>query len=97
MSEEQTVTVSLQRPVIHDDTTYTELTFSEPDVGILMAADSAASDFSSEMVILALMCGLSLPAFKKVKRRDLSRIMEDTRKLVGNEPNTPKTGATLSG
>lgn len=79
------VTVKLAKPIEHDGKTISELTFREPQVGDMMAADAVKGDFSRLAAVLALCCGLPLPVFKRVSARDMATIMQSTAALVGNE------------
>lgn len=85
MSESLPVVVTLKKPVIHGETTYTELSFREATVGDMMAADHFTAEFSRLMAVLASISGMSLPAFKEIGAPDLKVIMAKTKHLVGND------------
>jgi phage FluMu protein gp41 len=83
---------TLSSPVTHGEITYTELTFREAETGDLMAADKFEGQTSKIVAILASMSEVPLPAFRKIKARDLTKIMAATAELMGeSEPAT--TGA----
>jgi len=97
------VTVPLSTPIEIDETItapdgsrqsvkrkLATLTFREAEVGDLVAADSVAGDTGKTAAMLAGMCGVPLPAIKKLKMRDLNRILKDVGPLLGNE--VPQTG-----
>jgi hypothetical protein len=84
-------TIKLKSPITHGETTYEELTFREAEAGDFMLADGFAGEMSRNIAMLAAMAGVPLPAFKKVKARDLSVILDSTKALLGNEETT--TGA----
>ncbi|MGX5723329.1 phage tail assembly protein [Shinella zoogloeoides] len=79
-------TVKLSKPVEHNGTTYTEFTFREAEVGDLMLADAVKGEMSKIIAVLASMADVPLPAFRKVKSRDLNVIMAATKDLLGEEP-----------
>lgn len=82
---------SLSSPVTHNNVTYSELTFREAETGDLMAADKFEGQTSKIVAILASMADVPLPAFRKIKARDLTRIMAETSSLMG-EPEPATTG-----
>ncbi len=86
-----TKTVTLSAPVEHDGVTYSELTFREATVGDMMAAAMFKDDTSQTMAVLASISEVPLPAFKKIKVRDITRIMAEVSDLLGNDAGT--TGA----
>ena len=81
-------TVKLSKPVEHNGTTYSELTFREATVGDLIVGDAVSGDLAKTMAVLASISDTPLPAFKKVKAKDLAAIMAATAELLGNEPGT---------
>lgn len=83
---------TLSAPVEHNGTTYAELTFREAETGDLMAADKFDGQTSKIVAILASMSEVPLPAFRKIKARDLTKIMAETASLMG-ESEAPTTGA----
>ena len=86
-----TKTVTLSTPVEHNGTTYQTLTFREATVGDMMAAAMFKDDTSQTMAVLASISDVPLPAFKKIKVRDLKHIMAEVGDLLGNDAGT--TGA----
>lgn len=86
-----TKTVTLSAPVEHNGVTYSELTFREATVGDMMAAAMFKDDTSQTMAVLASISEVPLPAFKKIKVRDITRIMAEVSDLLGNDAGT--TGA----
>lgn len=79
----------LSTPVEFNGATYSELSFREAETGDLMAADKFEGQTSKIVAILASMSEVPLPAFKKIKARDLTRIMSETASLMGEqEPAT---------
>lgn len=82
-----TVTVTLNSPVVHEGKTTSTLTFREPTVEDMIAVDR----FNGLQQTVALMARLSdqdLPTYHKIKARDLKRIMAETSALMGNEPES---------
>lgn len=79
-------TVTLSKPVEHNGKTYSEFTFREAEVGDLMLADAVKGETSKVVAVLASMADVPLPAFRKVKSRDLNAIMAATKDLMGEEP-----------
>lgn len=76
---------TLSSPVEHAGTTYSELTFREAETGDLMAADKFEGQTSKIVAILASMAEVPLPAFRKIKARDLTKIMSATATLMGEQ------------
>lgn len=83
--------ITLSKPIEYKGATISELTFREAETGDLMAADSVEGQTSKIVAILAQMAEMTLPAFKKITARDLTRIMSETAALMG-ESEAP-TGA----
>ncbi len=79
-------TVKLSKPVEHGGKIYDEFTFREAEVGDLMLADAVKGETSKVVAVLASMADVPLPAFRKVKSRDLNAIMAATKDLLGEEP-----------
>lgn len=80
---------TLSSPVEHAGKAYSEMTFREAETGDLMAADAFEGQTSKIVAILASMSDVPLPAFRKVKARDLTKIMSETAHLMGeSEPAT---------
>ena len=78
-------TVTLSCPVEHNGKTITTLTFREATVGDLMVAGHFNDQMSQTMATLASISDTPLPAFKKIKARDLKVIMVEVADLLGNE------------
>lgn len=75
---------TLSTPVEHNGKEYSELTFREATVGDLMVAGGFKDEMSQSIAILASISEVPLPAFRKIKARDLTKIMAATADLVGN-------------
>lgn len=84
-------TVKLSSPITVGEKTYSEFTFREAEAGDLMTADAIKGDTSKIVAILACMAETPLPVFKKIKARDLTKIMDVTAALMG-EPTAVTTG-----
>lgn len=85
MSEIESVTIPLLKPIQHDGKTITELTFREAEVGDLIDAAACSSEMERIATVLAAACDVPLPVFRKIKARDLKNIMKQVGNLVGNE------------
>lgn len=86
-----TVTVTLSKSVEHGGKTYQTLTFREAEIGDLMVSGHFRDELSQTVAVLASISDTPLPAFKKIKARDLTAIMAATSALLGNAPG-PTTG-----
>ena len=75
---------TLSKPVEHNGKEYADLEFREPEVGDLMAAGHFKDELSQNIAILAAISDVPMPAFKKIKARDLTGIMAATAELLGN-------------
>ena len=82
------IEVTLSSAVEHNGTTYTKLTFREATVGDLMAGDMVKGDMAKTVAVLASISDVPLPAFKKIKAKDLNAIMTATKDFLGNESDT---------
>lgn len=82
-------TVTLNQPVEHNGVTYSVLTFREATAGDLAAADLMNGNMNQTLAILASISEIPLPAFKKIKARELKRIMAEVGDLLGNDPAEP--------
>jgi hypothetical protein len=80
-------TYALSKPVEHNGKTYSELTFREAEVGDLMASSLFKDDLSQTIAVLASISDVPIPAFKKIKARDLQGILAATTDLLGNAPS----------
>ena len=79
------VTVTLTTPIEHDGKTITALTFREAELGDLIAADSVGGgDVARSTAMLASMCGVPIPALRKLKAREFARILKAVEGLLGN-------------
>lgn len=83
------ITVPLKSPVDFNGEKFSELTFREPDVGDMIAAEASAATVgggqqATTAALLASISGVSFAAFQRVKARDLKRILEDTKSYLGN-------------
>lgn len=87
-----TVTITLSKPVEHAGKTYETLTFREAEVGDLMVSGHFKDEFSQTIAVLASISDTPLPAFKKIKARELASIITATAGMAGNSPE-PTTGA----
>ncbi|KAB1086494.1 phage tail assembly protein [Neorhizobium galegae] len=84
-------TITLSKPVEHNGTTYSALTFREATIGDLIVGDAVTGELTKTMAVLASISDTPLPAFKKIRAKDLTAIMKATADLLGNEPE-PTTG-----
>ena len=82
-------TVTLSQSVEHNGTVYQILTFREATAGDLAAADLVNGHMNQTLAILASISETPLPAFKKIRARDLRRIMAEVGDLMGNDPSEP--------
>lgn len=83
-------TITLASPVEHAGKTYTTLTFREAETGDLMAAETYEGQISRTAVVLASMCDMPLPAFRKIKAREFSRIMKEVGHTLGELYGSPE-------
>ena len=88
------ITIELSSPIEHDGKTITSLTFREAEVGDAMAMDAVKGEMAKSAALLACMCGLSLPVMKKIKFRDMNRIMGAVAALMGNVDTPTENGST---
>lgn len=79
---------TLSKPIEFNGTTYAELNFREAETGDLMTADKVEGQTSKIAAILASMADIPLPAFRKIKAKDFSKIMADTASLMGEPEPT---------
>ncbi len=83
------ITVPLQSPVDFNGEKFSELTFREPDVGDMIAAETSAAAVGGGQqamtaALLSSVSGVSFGAFQRIKARDLKRILEATKVYLGN-------------
>jgi hypothetical protein len=79
------IIVKLSSPIEVSGKAVDSLTFREAETGDLMAADKFEGQTSKIVAILASISDIPLPAFKKIKARDLTRIMAETAALLGEQ------------
>lgn len=79
------IIVKLSSPIEVSGKAVDSLTFREAETGDLMAADKFEGQTSKIVAILASISDIPLPAFKKIKARDLTRIMAETATLLGEQ------------
>lgn len=83
-------TITLLKPITVGDAEVSKLTFREAEAGDVIAAESMVGSNAQAVALLAAMCDTPYPAMKKLKVRDLKRIMGDAeiKELMGNDPDT---------
>lgn len=81
----ESVTVKLSAPVVDGENTITKLTFREPDIGDMLVSDKFKGDMEKMVAVLASISDMKLAVFKKIKTRDMARIMAATAELMGND------------
>ncbi len=89
---DETISYTLKKPVDHEGKTYSDLTFREVEAGDFMAAEKFDGQMSKTIVILALMAEVPLPAFKRIKGRDLNLIIDKTKGFLGNDAESTTGG-----
>lgn len=87
-----TVAVTLEHPIAFNGQTINTLSFRSPKVSDLIAASEETTPVRQTMGMLARLCGLDFATFGEIDAADLSKIVEATGELLGNEPST-ETGA----
>ncbi|MCO5153392.1 MULTISPECIES: phage tail assembly protein [unclassified Shinella] len=87
-------TFTLSAPIEHAGKTYSTLTFREAETGDLMVADKFEGQTSKVAAMLSAMCEMPLPAFKKIKAREFSRLMKEAAHMLGEPEGTPPGGTT---
>lgn len=85
MSETDSVTVTLTKPIHNGDQIINELTFREAEVGDLIDAAACSTEMERVATVMAAASNTPLEVFRKVKARDLKTIMAKVKDLVGNE------------
>lgn len=83
-------TITLLKPITVGDAEVSKLTFREAEAGDVIAAESNVGPNAQALALLAAMCDTPYSAMKKLKVRDLKRIMGDDeiKELMGNDPDT---------
>jgi hypothetical protein len=80
--------ITLRTPIRDGDRVITELTFTEPAVGDLMALDEYPGDFAKSIATIAVMTGLPMAACKQIRASDMLRIAPVIEKVMGRIPTT---------
>lgn len=86
MTEADTYTHTLAKPIKHGETTITSLTFREATAGDACNADLVQGDFTKMLAVLAGMCGQPLPVLREVPMREMHKILVATAALMGEVP-----------
>ena len=81
----ESVTVKLSAPVVDGENNITKLTFREPDIGDMLVSDKFKGDMEKMVAVLASISDMKLAVFKKIKTRDMAKIMAATAELMGND------------
>lgn len=95
-----TIDVTLLTKVSFNGEELTTLRFREPEVGDMIAAEMAAEEAGGgnqamTAALLASMAGVAFATFKRVKARDLKRILLATKAHLGNaSEDGPENGET---
>jgi hypothetical protein len=88
----QDITVELSAPIDVNGQAITALTFREAEVGDLIESARFETEMERTISVLASISSTPMGAFKKIKARDLRKIMAAAKELVGNE-TSPTTGS----
>jgi hypothetical protein len=78
--------VTLSSPIEVKGQPVSVLTFREATAGDLATADAVPGNMNQTLAILAAISEIPLPAFRKIKARDLKRIIAEVGDLLGNDP-----------
>lgn len=78
------VKVTLSRPLDIDGQKVTELSFRESEVGDMLDAEDATTEYRRLVIVLAAMCNVPVERFRKIATRDFYTIMDRCKDLVGN-------------
>jgi len=89
-----TITVTLSRPLTVDKDQRTSLTFREAELGDMIAADAVSGEMGKTAAVLASMCGVPYPAFKRLSMADMNAVMAKVGHLLGNVLAPAPTGAS---
>ncbi|MEH6691278.1 MAG: phage tail assembly protein [Pseudorhizobium pelagicum] len=89
MTEIESITVPLLKPVQHGDKTIKELTFREAEVGDLIDAGNARNEIERMVMVMAAVTGVPLEVFRKMKARELSHIIKTAGNPLGNDIPQP--------
>lgn len=79
----RTITVALEEPVTHGETTYTELTFERRKAKHLVAMDLVKGATRKHMALLAAMANVPLPVIEELDADDFDRVAEETVAVMG--------------
>lgn len=90
----ETVTVKLLSPIPNGDKSIESLTFREAEVGDACNMDSVKGEIAQTLAMLSGMCDTPLPVLKRMKMRDLKRVVDAVAPLLGNEDMPLANGST---
>lgn len=77
-------TITLTKPLVHNDMTITDVTVREPVLGDMLAADAVQGEATKQAAIYASITGVPLPAFKRLSPKDYMAIIDAADALAGN-------------
>ncbi len=80
------ITVTLSKPIEHNGTSYSELSFRDPELGDFIAADAIKGELGKTAAVLASMADIPFPAMKRLAMHDMNKIMDAVGHLMGNPP-----------
>jgi len=81
----ENITVTLAKPVEHNGAVYSSFTFREATAGDLATADAVSGNVNQTLAMLACMADVPIQAMKKIKARDLKRVMASVGGLMGEQ------------
>lgn len=87
-------TITLTKPITHNSTTITELTFREATTGDFAAADAVTGEFTKTLAILAGMSGQTLPMMKAIPMKEFTRIVGEVAALMGESKESLADSST---
>lgn len=70
-------TVTLMKPIEHGTQTYEVVSLREATAGDLIRSDKAKGDAERGCILISVITGLPMTVVKKLKARDLERLMEE--------------------
>jgi hypothetical protein len=77
--------IKLSTPISHDGKSWDSLDLREVELGDMIAAEAMGGGNLAQMsVILSSISGVPVQAIKKMKGKDLNRIMDEAGALLGN-------------
>lgn len=88
------VVFPLSKPIEHNGTTYTSLTFNEATAGDLAAGENFKGELTKTLAILAGMADVPLQVINKIRARDLKVLNDLVAPLMGEDAPKGKTPAT---